>query len=187
MNRSPVIVCANTFAIWKYVDALFDIILRASFNHLCGRIHLPFPTLPILLSLDWTNMYKQTVSNNSKRLKRKQNTQKHGERSGAVVSIRKSIGRRFEISISSGVVDICVSLLLYQQGKKRRERERERKKEREGERESSANTGSAYDIFFLPVTSKNRKWIIDFAKACCREWNACFEYLVTNYEEILIC
>lgn len=137
------------FALSKYVDTLFDIIFRASFNHLCGRIHLPFPTLPVLLSLDWANIYKQTASNNSKRLKRKQNTQKHGERSGAVVSIRKSIGRKFEIPISSGVVDICVSLLLYQQGKKRREKEREKERERERERGKTAQIRVARTIYFF--------------------------------------
>lgn len=60
-NRSQLIVCANMFAIWKYVDTLFDIILRASSNHLCGRIHLLFQlslSLSVLLSLDWANMYK---------------------------------------------------------------------------------------------------------------------------------
>ena len=108
-------------------------------------------------------MYKQTVSNNSKRLKRKQNTQKHAERSGAVVSIRKSIGRRFEISISSGVVDICVSLLLYQQGKKRRERERERERKRERERGKAAQIRVARTIYFfylLRVKTGNESLIL---------------------------
>ena len=58
---------------------------------------------------------------------------------------------------AGSLISASVSFFINREKREERERERERKKEREGERESSANTGSAYDIFFLPVTSKNRK------------------------------
>lgn len=109
-------------------------------------------------------MYKQTASNNSKRLKRKQNTRKHGEGSGAVVSIRKSIGRRFEIPISSGVVDICVNLLLYQLGKKRRERG--------GEAEQIRVARRIYFFYLLRVKTGNESLILQKRVAAGSEMHA---------------